>query len=176
MSIFGSLFRNKIGMQPKSESLNRHIGVYQKIIDDKNTMEAKALEDLKNTQQWNGYLFEKMQVDNLSKSSNITYEEWVSLNNALEDFKDKIISDFIDCQSDDTIYGILRNGLNMLKKKNINLLNMSKMQFDYWQNVVDSAELAELTITQIINSSDYKTATNNDKLIQDYQTRRHFRK
>ena len=163
-------------MQPKSESLNRHIGVYQKIIDDKNTMEARALEDLKNTQEWNRYLFEKIQLDNISKSSNITYEEWVYLNTAVEDFKDKIISDFIDCQSDDTIYGILRNGLNMLKKNNINLLNMSKMQFNYWQNIVDSAELAELTIAQIINSSDYKTATNNDKLIQDYQTRRHFRK
>ena len=46
---------------------------------------------------------------------------------------------------------------------------MSKMQFDYWQNIVNSAELAELTIAQIINSSDYKIATNNDKLIQDYQ-------
>lgn len=176
MGLFDSLYRNRVGLPAKSEVFEKHLDVYRKIITDKNTMEEKALADLETASEWQEYLFRRLQLDNLSKSANVSYEEWLELNHEIENLKEKIISDFINTQDENTIYGVLRDRLRNLKKNNISLPNMDRMYFDLWEQIVSSAELAELTITQIVNSNDYRNAVKNDRLIRDYQVRNHFRK
>ena len=176
MGLFEALFRNKIGVSSKSEILNNHIDVYRKIIENRNVMESKALTDLEHLPEWQIYLLEKNQLDYNSKNQSISFEDWSLANQKLETLRFKIISNYIDSQSDETIYGVLRNGLKTLKQRNINLPNISQMEFDLWRQIVNSAELAELTIAQIANSSEYMDSVKNDKIIRDYQVRNHFRK
>lgn len=176
MGLFDSILRNKIGVTPKSEVLNNHIVVYKKIIENKNEMESKALLDLQIVPEWQEYLLKKNQFDSVSSVQNISYEQWREINKELETLKDKIMGDFIDSQGTETIYGILRNGLKKLKKRYIRLPNIEQMEFDLWRQIVSSAELAELTIVQITNSSEYLDSVKADKIVRDYQVRKHFRK
>ena len=176
MGLFDSILRNKIGVIPKSEVLNNHIDVYKKIIENRNEMESKALFDLQNVPEWQEYLLKKNQFDSASSAQNISYEQWTEINKELEALKDKIMGDFIDSQGAETIYGILRNGLKNLKKRYIILPNIEQMEFDLWGQIVSSAELAELTIVQITNSSEYLDSVKADKIVRDYQVRKHFRK
>lgn len=176
MGIFSSLFRNSVGLPGKSEVLNNHVEVYKKIIGDKQSMEEKALEDLEKNSDWKLLNLKKNQIDYDVQNGRISSDEWVSMSNQIEDLKLRIIADYIDSQNSDTIYGILREGLKTLKNNNINLPNMNQMEFDLWRQIVDSAELAELTIAQIVNGREYVQASKNDKIIRDYNVRRHFRK
>lgn len=176
MGMFDSLFRNKIGMPTSSEILNRHIDVYKKIVEDKNTMEMMANDELQNMFQWQEILMRKEQLDCETGKGNISYDEWCLLNQEVEDMKLEAMSDYIDSQSSNTIYGVLKDGLKILKRKNINLPNISQMEFDLWKQIMDSAELAQLSIVQIMNSDDYIDSMKSDKIIRDYQARRYFRK
>lgn len=176
MGIFSALFRNSVGLPGKSEILNNHVEVYQRIIDDKHGMEKKALEDLNKNSNWQLLNLKKNQIDYDVQNGKISSADWVSMLNQIEDLKFEMIANYIDGQNSDTIYGILRDGLKRLKSKNINLPNMDKMNFDLWRQIVDSAELAELTIAQIVNGRDYVQACKNDKIIREYNVRRHFRK
>ena len=160
----------------KTKILNNHKDIYKKIIENRNVMESKALTDLEHLPEWQIYLLEKNQLDYNSESQSISFEDWSLANQKLETLRFKIISNYIDSQSDETIYGVLRNGLKTLKQRNINLPNISQMEFDLWRQIVNSAELAELTIAQITNSSEYMDSVKNDKIIRDYQVRNHFRK
>lgn len=176
MGIFGSLFRNKVGMQSKSESLNNHISIYQKIIDDKNTMEKKALDDLQNMPSWQMLFARKSQIDFEISQGKVSADEWSKISSEIESLKHEMMSQYIDGQDEGTIYGILRNGLKVIKTENINLPNMNEMKFDFWVQIEESAELAQISILQIQSSDTYMDAIKNDKLIRDYQVRRHFRK
>lgn len=176
MGIFGSLFRNKVGMPAKSEILNNHVAVYKKIIDDKNSMAQKALADLQNSSQWQTVLMKKERLDNSFSKGTVSDEEWIYLNNQLEELKLRIMANYIDEQNSDTIYGILKDSLVNLKKRYISLPNIDKMEFDCWLHIVDSAELAEITISQIVNSVEYVQSTKDDKTIREYQVRRYFRR
>lgn len=176
MGIFESIFRNKIGMTPKSEVFNNHIEVYKKIIDDKNFMEQRALDELKKIPQWQLLESKKEQLAWQVKKGNISLEESLSLSNQIDDLMLKELASYIDSQNSDSIYGILKAGLNNLKMKYINLPNMKDMEFDFWNNIVKSSDLAEISIIQITSSSDYKDTFKNDKIIRDYNVRRHFRK
>ena len=53
---------------------------------------------------------------------------------------------------------------------------MKDMEFDFWNNIVKSSELAEISIVQITSGSDYREACENDKIIRDYDVRRHFKR
>lgn len=176
MGIFESIFRNKIGMTPKSEVFNNHIEVYKKIIDDKNFMEQRALDELKKIPQWQLLESKKEQLAWQVRKGNISLEESLSLSNQIDDLMLKELASYIDSQNSDSIYGILKAGLNNLKMKYINLPNMKDMEFDFWNNIVKSSDLAEISIIQITSSSDYKDTFKNDKIIRDYNVRRHFRK
>lgn len=176
MGMFDSLFRNKVGMPTSSDILNRHIDVYKKIVEDKNTMENRAIDELQKKSQWQTLLMRKEQLDYETRKGNLSYDEWCSLNQEIEDMKLETMADFIDSQGSNTIYGVLKDGLKNLKKKNINLPNMSRMEFDVWKQIVDSAELAQLSIVQVMNSDKYIDSMNSDKIVRDYQVRRHFRK
>ncbi len=176
MGMFDSLFRNKVGMPTSSDILNRHIDVYKKIIEDKNTMENRAIDELQKVSQWQTLLMRREQLDYETRKGNISYDEWCLLNQELETLKLEIMSDYIDSQSSDTIYGVIRSGLQNLKRRNINLPNMNQMEFDVWKQIVDSAELAQLSIVQVMNSDKYIDSMNSDKIVRDYQVRRHFRK
>lgn len=176
MGMFSSLFRNSVGLPGKSEVLNNHVEVYQKIIDDKQRMEKRAIEDLEKNSAWQLLKLKKNQIDYNAQNGNVSSDEWVSMSDQIDDLKLRMIADYIDSQNSDTIYGILRDGLKSLKRKNINLPNMSQMEFDLWREIVDSAELAELTIAQIINSQEYVQSSKNDQIIRDYNVRKHFRK
>lgn len=176
MGIFESIFRNKIGMTPKSEVFNNHIEVYKKIIDDKNFMEQRALDELKKIPQWQLLESKKEQLAWQVRKGNISLEESLSLSNQIDDLMLKELASYIDSQNSDSIYGILKAGLNNLKMKYINLPNMKDMEFDFWDNIVKSSDLAEISIVQITSSSDYKDAFKNDKIIRDYNARRHFKR
>lgn len=176
MGLFDSLYRNRVGLLAKSEILNNHIDVYTKIIESRTVMEEKARLDLQSSSEWQVYLLKKEQLDYKVKTCSTSFEEWTIVSRELESLRFKIISNYIDSQSDETIYGVLRNGLKTLKQRNINLPNISQMEFDLWRQIVNSAELAELTIAQITNSSEYMDSVKNDKIIRDYQVRNHFRK
>ena len=176
MGMFDSLFRNKVCMPTSSDILNRHIDVYKKVVEDKNTMETKATDELQNMPQWQMILMRKEQLDYEARKGNLSYDEWCSLNHEIEDMKFDTMSDFIDSQGDNTIYGVIRNGLQNLKRNNINLPNISQMEFDLWKQIVESAELAQLTIAKIVNSDKYSDAMKSDKIVRDYKVRRHFRK
>ena len=174
--MFDSLFRNKVGMPTSSDILNRHIDVYKKIIEDKNTMENRAIDELQKVSQWQTLLMRREQLDYETRKGNISYDEWCSLNQEIEDMKLETMADFIDSQGSNTIYGVIRSGLQNLKRRNINLPNMNQMEFDLWKQIVDSAELAQLSIVQVMNSDKYIDSMNSDKIVRDYQVRRHFRK
>lgn len=176
MGLFNSLYRNKVGLPSKSEVLNNHINVYKKIIENRNVMENKALADMEHLPDWQVYLLKKEQLDYESKNQSVSFEAWSIVNQELETMRFKILSSYIDSQSDETIYGVLRNGLKNLKNQNMNLPNIAQMEFDLWRQIVDSAELAELTIAQITNSSEYLNSAKTDKMVRDYQVRKHFRK
>ena len=176
MGMFDSLFRNKVGMPTSSDILNRHIDVYKKIIEDKNTMENRAIDELQKVSQWQTLLMRREQLDYETRKGNISYDEWCSLNQEIEDMKLETMADFIDSQGSNTIYGVIRSGLQNLKRRNINLPNMNQMEFDVWKQIVDSAELAQLSIVQVMNSDKYIDSMNSDKIVRDYQVRRHFRK
>lgn len=176
MGMFDSLFRNKVGMPTSSDILNRHIDVYKKIVEDKNTMENRAIDELQKVSQWQTLLMRREQLDYETRKGNISYDEWCSLNQEIEDMKLETMADFIDSQGSNTIYGVIRSGLQNLKRRNINLPNMNQMEFDLWKQIVDSAELAQLSIVQVMNSDKYIDSMNSDKIVRDYQVRRHFRK
>lgn len=176
MGMFDSLFRNKVGMPTSSDILNRHIDVYKKIVEDKNTMENRAIDELQKVSQWQTLLMRREQLDYETRKGNISYDEWCSLNQEIEDMKLETMADFIDSQGSNTIYGVIRSGLQNLKRRNINLPNMNQMKFDLWKQIVDSAELAQLSIVQVMNSDKYIDSMNSDKIVRDYQVRRHFRK
>ena len=176
MGIFESIFRNKVGMTPKSEVFNNHIEFYKKIIDDKNFMEQRALGELKKIPQWQLLESKKDQLAWQVRKGNISLDESLSLSNQIDDLMLKEFASYIDNQNSDSIYGILKTGLNNLKMKYINLPNMKDMEFDFWNNIVKSSELAEISIVQITSSSNYKDALKNDKIIRDYNVRRHFRR
>ena len=166
----------KLACPTSSDILNRHIDVYKKIIEDKNTMENRAIDELQKVSQWQTLLMRREQLDYETRKGNISYDEWCLLNQELETLKLEIMSDYIDSQSSDTIYGVIRSGLQNLKRRNINLPNMNQMEFDVWKQIVDSAELAQLSIVQVMNSDKYIDSMNSDKIVRDYQVRRHFRK
>ena len=176
MSILESLFRDKIGITPKSEVYTRHIQVYQKIIDDKEMMEHKAILDLARLPQWQVVVMKESQLAGFIKNGNISLKEWIKLNNEVDRLKSKVVSDYIDGQNSDTIYGIIKDGLERLKNSNINLLNMDLMKFGFWKEIVASAELAQLTILKIVNSDVYVNDINNDKMIKDYKVRKSFKR
>ena len=50
------------------------------------------------------------------------------------------------------------------------------MEFDLWNQIEISAELAQLTILKIMNDSEYDQAVKDNKQISSYQVKRHFRK
>ena len=174
MKMFGVIFRNLIGMPLKSEHLNYKIQVYKKIISEKEFIEKRALRELENMPQWQLSMLKKEQLNNLLKNKNILKDNWIKMNKEIENELNQMISDYIDDQGSDTIYGAIREGLNNLKNKNINLLN--NMKFDCWEEIVVSSELAELTILQIINSEDYIISTKGDNAIRNYQVQKYLRK
>lgn len=176
MGIFESIFRNKIGMTPKSEVFNNHIEVYKKIIDDKNFMEQRALEELKKIPQWQLLESKKDQLAWQVRNGNISLDESISSSNQIDELMLKELASYIDRQNSDSIYGILKAGLNNLKLKYINLPNMKDMEFDFWNNIVMSSELAEISIVQITSGSDYREACKCDKIIRNYDVRRHFKR
>ncbi len=176
MSILESLFRDKIGMTPKSEVYSKHIQVYQKIIDDKDMMEHKAILDLARLPRWQVVVMKESQLDSFIKNGHISLKEWIKLNNEVDRLRSKVVSDYIDSQNSDSIYGIIKDGLERLKNSNINLLNMDLMKFDLWKEIVASAELAQLTILKIVNSDVYVNDINNDKMIKDYKVRKSFKR
>ena len=176
MGIFESIFRNKIGMTPKSEVFNNHIEVYKKIIDDKNFMEQRALEELKKIPQWQLLESKKDQLAWQVRNGNISLDESISSSNQIDELMLKELASYIDRQNSDSIYGILKAGLNNLKLKYINLPNMKDMEFDFWNNIVMSSELAEISIVQITSGSDYREACKYDEIIRNYDVRRHFKR
>ena len=176
MGMFDSLFRNRVGMPTTSDILNRHIDVYKKIVEDKNTMETRANDELQKNSQWQTLLMRKEQLDYETRKGNLSYDEWCSLNQEIEDMKLETMADFIDSQGSNTIYGVIRSGLQNLKKRNINLPNMNQMEFDLWKQILESAELAQLSIAQVMSDGKYLDAMKADKIVRNYQVRSHFRK
>ena len=178
MGIFDSIFRNKIGAPLKSELMNNQVLVYRKIINLKDNMESQAINDLTNLNDGNWILLsgKKKRIEYLFANGEISEKDFIELNNKLRDSYLEIISLFIDSQGENTIYDISRNSLKRIKRENVRLPNVSQMEFDLWRQIVNSAELAELTIAQIANSSEYMDSVKNDKIIRDYQVRNHFRK
>ena len=108
MGIFESIFRNKIGMTPKSEVFNNHIEVYKKIIDDKNFMEQRALEELKKIPQWQLLESKKDQLAWQVRNGNISLDESISSSNQIDELMLKELASYIDRQNSDSIYGILK--------------------------------------------------------------------
>ena len=88
----------------------------------------------------------------------------------------KILGSNFNEQEENIIYGILKNSLRRIKKENIHLQNIDKMKFDWWRQIEASAELAQLTIAQIVNSGEYSQAARDNKQIMDYQVRRRFKR
>ena len=178
MGIFDSIFRNKIGAPLKSELMNNQVSVYRKIINLKDNMESQAINDLTNLNDGNWILLsgKKKRLEYLFANGEISEKDFIELNNKLRDSYLEIISLFIDSQGENTIYDISRNCLKRIKRENVRLPNVSQMEFDLWRQIVNSAELAELTIAQITNSSEYMDSVKNDKIIRNYQVRNHFRK
>lgn len=178
MGIFDSIFRNKIGAPMKSEIINNKISVYKNIINLKNNMENQAIKDLNegNNGDWILLSGKRKQVDYLFANGQISDDKYTELCEQLQNLYLKIISTFIDSQGENTIYGISRDSLKRIKRENVRLPNIEQMEFDLWRQIVSSAELAELTIVQITNSSEYLDSVKADKIIRDYQVRKHFRK
>lgn len=176
--MFGSMFRNKIGAPSKKELLDNHVNIYEKIINIKNDMESLAYEDFKSTNNSDWFLLQakEKRINNCFANGEISEECYLKYINEYREKMKRLISYYIDGQDENSEYGLLRNTLKRLKKENIHLLNIDKMKFDLWVQIEISAELAQLTISQIINSNEYSRAKKNDEIITNYQIRRHFRK
>ena len=178
MGMFDSIFRNKIGAPLRSGMLNGQIEVYQKIINIKNDMEQRAINDFleNNDNDWLLIQAEKRKNDYLFSSGKINGEDYIQMCNGLENQEKKLIAFYIDGSDDTTIYGILRDSLKQLKKRYKNLHNMDRMEFDLWVQIVLSSELANTTIIQIMGSDKYTDAVKFDKAVVSQQVRRKFGK
>lgn len=178
MGMFDSIFRNKIGAPLRSGMLNGQIEVYQKIINIKNDMEQRAINDFleNNDNDWLLIQAEKRKNDYLFSSGKINGEDYIQMCNGLENQEKKLIAFYIDGSDDTTIYGILRDSLKQLKKRYRNLPNMNRMEFDLWVQILLSSELANTTIIQVMGSDKYTDAVKFDKAVVSRQVRRKFGK
>ena len=178
MGIFDALFRNKIGAPSRKELFDNRVNVYEEIIRIKNDMENQAYEDFKETNNSDWFLLQakEKRVNNCFVNAEISEDDYLKYINVYHEAMKQLVSNYIDGQDETSIYGILRNSLKRIKKENIHLLNIDKMEFDLWSQIEVSAELAQLTISQIINSGEYVQAVDDNKQICSYQVRRHFRK
>ncbi len=178
MGIFDAIFRNKIGAPSKKELFDNRVSVYEEIVRIKNNMENQAYEDFETTNNSDWFLLQAKEnrINNCFINGEISENDYLKYINAYREAMKQLVSNYIDGQDENTIYGILRNSLKRIKKENIHLLNIDKMEFDLWNQIEISAELAQLTISQIINSREYAQAVQNDKQINSYQLRQHFRK
>lgn len=178
MGLFDAIFRSKIGAPSKKELFDNRVSVYEKIVKIKNDMENNAIQDFqdKNISDWLVLQAKEKQINNRFINGDISEEEYVESINACRDALKQVIASYIDCQDESSVYGVLRDTLKRVKKENIHLQNIDKMMFDWWKQIEASAELAQLTISQIINSEEYFQAERDNKQITDYQIGRHFRK
>ena len=175
MGIFSSMFRHSVGMPMKSEILGSHIDVYKKIIDGKNEMEKSAFHDLSDNSEFSLINAKIENVVVRFRNGIISSEEFVCESNTLNEIRDNFFANYIDSQNDNTFYGVIRNGLKSLKNRNLRLLNIDKMEFDFWRQIVASSELAKLTILQVTSSSDYQDALKSDEVVKKYYVNRNFR-
>lgn len=178
MGILDAMFRNKIGAPSKKELFDNRVSVYEKIVEIKNDMEDHALKDFQdmNISDWLILQAKEKQINNRFINGDISEDDYLNLINACREAMKDAIVNYIDGQDEETVYGILKNSLKRIKKENVHLLNIDKMEFDLWSQIEVSAEIAQLTISQIINSGEYTQAAKYDKQINGYQVRKHFRK
>ena len=178
MGIFDALFRNKIGAPSRKELFDNRVNVYEEIVRIKNDMENQAYDDFKNLNNSDWFLLQakEKRVNNCFINGEISEDDYLKYINAYREAMKQLISNYIDDQDENSLYGILRNSLKRIKQENIYLLNIDKMEFDLWNQIEASAELAQLTISQIVNSGEYVHAVKDNKQICSYQVRRHFRK
>lgn len=178
MGIFDAMFRNKIGAPSKKELYDNRVSVYEKIVKIKNDMENQAMEDFQNSNNssWLILQAKEKQINNQFINGDISEEDYLDLINACREAMKDAVASYIDGQDEKTVYGILKNSLRRIKKENIHLQNIDKMKFDWWRQIEASAELAQLTIAQIVNSGEYSQAARDNKQIMDYQVRRRFKR
>ena len=178
MKIFEAMFRNKIGAPSRKELFDNRINVYKEIVRIKNDMENHVYEDFKKTNNSDWFLLQakEKRINNCFVNGEISEDDYLKYINAYCVAMKQLVSNYIDEQDETSIYGILRNSLKRIKKENVHLLNIDKMEFDLWSQIEVSAEIAQLTISQIINSGEYAQAAKYDKQINSYQVRKHFRK
>lgn len=141
-------------------------------------MEDHALKDFQdmNISDWLILQAKEKQINNRFINGDISEDDYLNLINACREAMKDAVTNYIDGQDEETVYGILKNSLKRIKKENIHLQNIDKMEFDWWRQIEASAELAQLTITQIVNSGEYSQSIRDNKQIADYQVRKHFKK
>ena len=178
MGILDAMFRNKIGAPSKKELFDNRVSIYGKIVEIKNDMEDHALKDFQdmNISDWLILQAKEKQINNRFINGDISEDDYLNLINACREAMKDAIVNYIDGQDEETVYGILKNSLKRIKKENIHLQNIDKMEFDWWRQIEASAELAQLTITQIVNSGEYSQSIRDNKQIAYYQVRKHFKK
>ena len=178
MGIFDAIIREKIGAPSKKELFDNRISIYEKIVRIKNYMENQTYEDFKNTNNYDWFFFlaKENRISNCFINGEISEDDYLKYINIYHETMKQLVSNYIDEQDENTVYGILRNSLKRIKKENVSLLNIDKMEFDLWNQIEISAELAQLTILKIMNDSEYDQAVKDNKQISSYQVKRHFRK
>ena len=175
---FGTIFRSKIGVPSKKELFDNRINVYKKIIRVKNDMESHAYEDFKNFNNSDWFLLKatEKRINRSFINGEISENDYLKYINACHEAMRQFLSDYIDRQDENSVYCILRNDLKYIKKENAHLLNIDKMSFDSWIQIVTSAELARLTMLKIINGVEYSKAVKSEKDIISYQVSKYLRK
>ena len=178
MKVLDAMFRNKIGALSKMELFDNRVSVYKKIVEIKSDMENHALKDFQdmNFSAWFVLQANEKRINNNFVNGDISEKDYVNLINTCHYAMKQVIANYIDGQDEETVYGILKNSLKRIKKENIHLQNIDKMEFDWWKQIEVSAELAQLTITQIVNSGEYSRAVRDNKQIIKHHVRKHLNK
>ena len=171
MEIFDAMFRFKIGFPSKAKMLDNKIFVYEEIIRLKNEMEKQAYIDFQSDNNIDWFLLQakKKKINRNFIDGIISEKNYLECLEACYSELKILLANYIDNQSDNSIYGFFRNRLKKIKKENIHLLNISNMDFDLWFQIEKSVILAQLTINQIVNSREYLESLKNDKFIKKFQ-------
>lgn len=175
--IFGGIIREKTGMQQKVDTYNNVISIYDSIISNINNIENETINVLKKNPEsiYNLIFIKEERLKYQYCNGQISDKDYITAQDILKNQLDETIANYIDSMQNHFIE-ILRTKLNRTKEEHLHLVGVNHMNFDSYENIKLSKEIAQSVKAAFQSGKEYEDAKKVADIIIRCSINKHMRR